>query len=34
VHATTWLDPQAFGLQGFFTTPIELVIDIEFERRS
>lgn len=33
VHATTWLAPKAFGLPAFFTTPIELVVDTEFERQ-
>ena len=34
VHAQAWLDPRAFGLPPFFTAPIELVVDTEFERQS
>ena len=33
VHAATWLNPKAFGLPAFFTMPIELVVDTEFERQ-
>lgn len=32
VHAETQIDPQAYGMNGFFTAPIPLVIDAEFAR--
>ena len=31
IHAETAIDPQAFGMSPFFTTPIQLVIDTEFD---
>ena len=32
VHATTTIDPQAYGLPAMFEAPIQLVVDTEFER--
>lgn len=32
VHATTWIKPQDYGLPPMFVDPIELVIDVEFEK--
>ena len=32
VHAETSIDPQDFGMSAFFSDPIELVIDSEFDR--
>ncbi|WP_017999361.1 YceI family protein [Paracoccus sp. N5] len=32
VHAETQIDPQAYGMNAFFTAPIPLVIDAEFAR--
>lgn len=32
IHAETSIDPQDFGMSAFFSDPIELVIDSEFDR--
>lgn len=32
VHAETQIDPQAYGMNAFFTAPIPVVIDAEFAR--
>lgn len=34
VHAETRIDPQAYGMSGFFTAPIPIVIDAEFARST
>lgn len=34
VHATTWIKPQDYGLPAMFIDPIELVIDVEFEKTA
>lgn len=34
VHAETQIDPQAYGMNGFFTAPIPIVIDAEFARTA
>ncbi|WP_299840339.1 YceI family protein [uncultured Paracoccus sp.] len=33
MHAETTIDPQAYGLNAFFTDPIEIQIDAEFARK-
>lgn len=34
VHAETQIDPQAYGMNAFFTAPIPIVIDAEFARTA
>lgn len=34
IHATTQIDPQAYGLNAFFTTPIPIQIDAEFVKQE
>ena len=32
IHAETAIDPQTFGMSPFFTVPIQLIIDTEFDK--
>ena len=34
IHAEGWIDPKDFALGPFFTDPIEIVIDTEFDHRG
>ncbi len=34
IHASTQIDPQAYGLNDFFTTPIPIEIDAEFVKQE
>lgn len=33
IHATTWIKPQDFALPAMFVEPVEISIDVEFERK-
>ena len=33
VEATASLEPKAFGLPPFFADPIQLIVDVEFQRQ-